>query len=71
LGFLQKLIGLVLTPILTWIAEKLTRLIKDYIARKEAKAEIEKANKEVREKVETAVTPVEREDAASETIRRF
>lgn len=71
MAFLGKLLAYITPAILTWVAD----WVKDFLAKKEAerlaKAEIEKKNKEARERLENAQEPKEREDAAKDIVGKF
>ena len=71
MAFLGKVFGLLIQPVLNWLWDKLSGLLKAYLDRRKAKAEIEKKNKEVREQLEKAETKEEREDAAKNLIDKF
>ena len=56
---------------LDWVFGKIMDLVTAYIKMKQARVEIEKKNKEVREKTEKAETTEERDDAAKDVISNF
>jgi hypothetical protein len=66
---LQKLIGWVVTPIITWVIGWISMAIQKWLAMKEAKAEIEKKNAQILELTEKAQTKEERDNAAKEVLR--
>jgi phosphate/sulfate permease len=66
---LQKLIGWVVTPIITWVIGWISMAVQKWMAMKEAKEAIEKKNAEILEVTEKAQTKEERDNAAKEVIR--
>lgn len=70
-AFLQKILVLVLSPILNFLIEKVVYSVKEYVRQRQARKEIEDANRSVRESSEKAVTKEERDEAARKVISRF
>lgn len=69
--FLGKILAYITPAFLSWIAG----FVKDWLQKKEAeraaKEEIEKKNKEARERLENAQEPKEREEATKDIAGKF
>lgn len=68
---LQKLIGWIITPILTWLIGWISSAIQRARIMAEAKKIIEEKNAQVLAVTEKAVTKEERDRAAEEVIRNL
>jgi hypothetical protein len=71
MGFLQGLIASVFKVLLDFFWGRITDYLKKREAQKQAEKEIEEENKKIREKLEQAETPEEREDAAKDVFDRI
>lgn len=71
MGFLGKVLAVVIQPILNWIYDKIASMIRDYQAKKAAEKEIKQKNEELRKALEAAESQKERESAAKGVIDKF
>lgn len=68
-GILQKLVGWILGPILTWIGNLIAAALKKWMTMRNATKKIEESGLKLEEKVDSAKTKEEKDDAANEVIR--
>lgn len=71
MNFLAQLAAMIITPLLKWLVDKITRSILLYQRLKARREAIKKKNQAVLDKTLKAETPKELEDAAKDIVDNF